>query len=206
MKKLMILNIVSLLVLTGCERISSQEQSATIKVEKDDNLLSRTANLLEIPLHSEINSTETVCILVRHAEKVNYGTDPDLSAAGKARAEELKRLLFNADIDNIYTTPFKRTRQTVGPLAESKGISVKEYSAYDTTQTFISKVLAQNKGKIVVIVGHSNTIPDMIKILSNNTVSVTISESQFDNIFITKNSEKAGSLFVNQGKYGQSTP
>lgn len=205
MKKLIISALVPIIFFTSCERVSSQET----KKETIENNTQATENPLGIPLPSEISSKETVCILLRHAEKENVGTDPDLTSAGKLRADELKRLLGNVHVDHIYTTAYNRTRQTVTPLAESKGIVIKEYTPAATlaaTQLFINNILAQNQGKVVVIVGHSNTIPEMVKVLSNNTLNVTISETQFDNIFITKNSAAAGSVFAVQKKFGQSTP
>lgn len=205
MRKLIISGLIPLMIFTSCERASSQETQK----ENIVNNVQSTENPLGIPLPSEISSTETVCILLRHAEKENSGTDPDLSSAGKLRADELKRLLGNVHIDHIYTTPYNRTRQTAMPLAVSKGIVVKEYTPASTlaaTQLFINNILAQNQGKVVVIVGHSNTVPEMVKVLSNNALNVTISETQFDNIFITKNSAAAGSVFAVQKKFGQSTP
>ncbi|MCT2562660.1 SixA phosphatase family protein [Chryseobacterium herbae] len=205
MKKLIISGLIPLMIFTSCERASSQEtQKENVK-----NNVQSIENPLGIPLPSEISSTETVCILLRHAEKENVGTDPDLTNAGKLRADELKRLLGNVHIDNIYTTAYNRTRQTAIPLAESKGIVIKEYAPAATiaaTQVFINNILAQNQGKVVVIIGHSNTVPEMVKVLSNNALNVTISETQFDNIFITKNSAAAGSVFAVQKKFGQSTP
>ncbi|WP_223606352.1 histidine phosphatase family protein [Chryseobacterium sp. OSA05B] len=204
MKKLIISGLISMMIFTSCERAFSQE----IKKENIENNVQSTENPLGIPLPSEISSTETVCILLRHAEKENVGTDPDLTSAGKLRADELKRLLGNVHIDNIYTTAYNRTRQTALPLAESKGIVIKEYAPAATiaaTQLFINNILAQNQGKVVVIVGHSNTVPQMVKVLSNNTLNVTISETQFDHIFITKNAA-GGSVFAVQKKFGQSTP
>ncbi|CAH0292743.1 phosphoglycerate mutase family protein [Chryseobacterium sp. Bi04] len=210
MKKLIISGLAFIMVFfTSCERVSSQENQQGTAENRIANTAMRTENPLGIPLPSEISSTETVCILLRHAEKENFGTDPNLTSAGKLRADELKRLLENVHIDNIYTTPYNRTRQTASPLAVSKGITIKEYTPATTiaaTQLFINSILAQNQGKVVVIVGHSNTVPDMVKVLSNNTLNVTISETQFDNIFITKNSATAGSVFAVQKKYGQSTP
>lgn len=205
MKKLIISALVPIIFFTSWERVSGQETQK----ENPGNNVQNTNNPLGIPLPSEIKSTETVCILLRHAEKENSGTDPDLSTAGKQRAEELKRLLGNIHIDHIYTTAYNRTQQTAIPLAVSKGIVIKEYVPAATiaaTQLFINNILAENQGKVVVIVGHSNTVPEMVKVLSNNILNVTISETQFDNIFITKNSAAAGSVFAVQKKYGQSTP
>ncbi len=182
--------------------------SAVVSGQKIKQSLSneQNENPLGIPSPSQINSTETVCILLRHAEKGSAGNDPDLSAEGQKRAEELKQLLKNVHIDGVYSTPFKRTRQTVSPLAIEKGIMIHEYSPKESAQQFIDQILAENQGKVVVIVGHSNTIPEMVKILSHNAIDAKINENQFDTIFITKNSSGKGSISAFQKKFGTSTP
>lgn len=196
MKKIIISSIIGMIFFISCERVSSQE----IQSHKNEN---RVENLLGIP--SEVSHTETICILLRHAEKENVGTDPNLNNNGVLRAVELKRLLSNVIIGNIYSTPFNRTRQTVRPLAVSKEVAITEYDPSLNAQQFINNVLVQNRGKIVVIVGHSNTIPEMIKVLSNNVVRVSISESEFDNLYIARSSTTESPSII-QKKYGQSTP
>ncbi len=100
----------------------------------------------------------TTLILVRHAEKVDDGTrDPELSTAGKTRTQALVELLRETPINAIYSTPYKRTRETVAPLALAKGIVVKEYKPQDWDA--LKKIVEENKGKTIVMVGHSNTTP-----------------------------------------------
>ena len=77
----------------------------------------------------ETMTNTTTFIIVRHAEKADMRNDPDLSADGKARAEELRRALSDVPVDAIYATPYRRTRQTVSPLAAEKQIVVTEYPA-----------------------------------------------------------------------------
>src|SRR5213078_1679446 len=72
------------------------------------------------------NRPVTTVILVRHAEKniEPNNPDPDLSAVGQARSQELARMLSGAGVNAIYATNFKRTQQTVQPIASQLGISL----------------------------------------------------------------------------------
>ncbi len=152
-----------------------------------------------------ISDTTTTLIIIRHAEKESTGSDPNLSADGILRAEELKRILSNISINAIYSTTYNRTKQTVAPLATAKGIAVKEYATSKPYAQLISEIRTANRGKTVVIVGHSNTVPDILKEVSNNAFSVTINESQYDNLFIV-NLPDGLSPTVTHLKYGKETP
>src|SRR5436190_16889706 len=70
----------------------------------------------------------TTVILLRHAEKGVESDDPDLNPAGKKRAESLVELLKKTKIDAIYSTPYKRTRNTVLPMAEARGLTVGNFN------------------------------------------------------------------------------
>src|ERR1700755_2106443 len=72
-------------------------------------------------------SAQTTFILVRHAEKEGAGTDPVLTKEGEERAQALVRMFAKQQIDAIYSTNFNRTRNTVKPLADSKGLQVITY-------------------------------------------------------------------------------
>lgn len=152
-----------------------------------------------------ISDTTTTCIVMRHAEKETVGSDPALNADGLLRAEELKRILGNVAVNSVYCTPFVRTRQTVQPLATDKGLKVIEYSSSKPYSQLVKEILAANRGKVVVIVGHSNTVPEILKVLSNNTYTVTIEESQFDNLFIVSRPDKLKPSVLRL-KYGKDTP
>jgi 2,3-bisphosphoglycerate-dependent phosphoglycerate mutase len=100
----------------------------------------------------------TTFILLRHAEKANDGTDdPDLKPEGVDRAERLKELLRYEHIDGIYSTEFKRTRQTVEQLAVEKKLDVQLYEPFKDDQ--IENILEKHEGGTVVICGHTNNIP-----------------------------------------------
>lgn len=152
-----------------------------------------------------ISDTVTTLIILRHAEKESTGVDPNLDSDGQARVEELKRILMNVPVSNIYSTPYKRTRQTVQPLATAKGLTVAEYSTNLSYAQVLEQVLTANRGKVVVIVGHSNTVPGILKEASKNSFNITINESQYDNLFIVSMPDKMTPI-VKHLKYGKETP
>lgn len=120
--------------------------------------------------------------LVRHAEKVDESTDPLLTEAGMARAEALKEQLLDAGIDSVFSTPYKRTRLTVQALADALNEPVTMYGT-DTTYQFV-QALKKLRGKNVVIAGHSNTIPEMVLLMTGDTVHIP--HEDYDNLFIVK--------------------
>src|SRR5207244_7946375 len=70
-----------------------------------------------------IASAQPIVVIVRHAEKAaNGGSDPDLSSAGRARADELARILKDSGITAIFTSEFKRTQETAAPCSTSIGV------------------------------------------------------------------------------------
>jgi broad specificity phosphatase PhoE len=135
----------------------------------------------------ESQATTTI-IFVRHAEKeLNAGEDPGLSDAGRRRVAELTRQLVDADvvagIDAIYATPFKRSQETVQPLAEALGLDIIPYDAADR-ETVLETILKNHKGKIILVVGHSDTIPELIANLGASKLVPPIDDMEYDNIYI----------------------
>src|SRR5690242_7695936 len=107
---------------------------------------------LGIPLFAKAQEKPiTTFILIRHAEKdlTQSTNDPDLSAEGKARATRLVEVLKKTDIQAIYSTPFKRTQQTVEPLAISKGIQVGAYQANKMEE--IDAIIKQHAGGTILL-------------------------------------------------------
>src|SRR2546423_7035829 len=92
------------------------------------------ALFLLVFLAASIASAQPVVVIVRHAEKAaNGGNDPDLSSAGRARAEALARILKDSGITAIFTTEFKRTQETAAPTATSTHVTPTVVAAKDTT-------------------------------------------------------------------------
>src|SRR5258706_2170501 len=76
----------------------------------------------------------TTVILIRHAEKniEPNNPDPDLSPAGQARAQELVRMFGDTGINAIYATQYKRTQQSVKPLADRLGLPITQVNSKNT--------------------------------------------------------------------------
>ena len=123
-------------------------------------------------------------LLVRHAERADAGApaekDPGLSAAGRTRAEALGKELRDARITAIYTSEFKRTQETAAPLAESLGVKVEAVPAKESA-ALLAK-LKSGDGNVLVV-GHSNTLPEIIKALGI-AAPVTIGENDYDDLFV----------------------
>ena len=126
--------------------------------------------------------------LVRHAERADtapgtsptMAADPDLSDAGRARADSLATALKDANITAIYATEFKRTQQTAAPLAKALGLTVTIVTSKSEPE--LIDRLKKSKGNVLVV-GHSNTVPEIIKALGVTT-PVTIGDNDFDNMFL----------------------
>jgi 2,3-bisphosphoglycerate-dependent phosphoglycerate mutase len=135
----------------------------------------------------ELQATTTV-IFVRHAEKALLPADnPGLSEAGKNRASELARQLVDADVvagvDAVYSTSYRRTEETVQPVATALGLPITSYDA-SNTETIVDEIVKRHKGKIVLVVGHSNTLPALIGNMGASKKVPEINENEYDNIYV----------------------
>ena len=149
--------------------------------------------------------------LVRHAEReAEPRADPPLKKEGAARAVELARILGDAGVKTIITSQFVRTKSTAEPLATKSGVTATVISlklnpsnprqiAEESTREVVSKIL-EKPGENVLVVGHSNSIPDVIKMLGGDVVP-TIDEQKFNNLFVVTIYAK-GKAKVAHLKYG----
>ncbi len=143
-----------------------------------------------VMLSSCTTTYTTTYYIVRHAEKADSTRDTQLSVKGHIRAEALRDALISENITKIFVTNYRRTQQTAEPLATKSGIAPTEVFANQTTE--LVQQLKAIKGGNVLIVGHSNTVPEIIDKLMENPQNVTIAEKDFDNLFkvkITKGNE-----------------
>ena len=128
----------------------------------------------------------TTFYLIRHAEKDRTNPDdidPELNQDGLGRAMHWAEILNEVALDAIYTTDFERTRMTAAPASVKQDITVQ---VYDPEELNIDQFVADNLGKNVLVVGHSNTTPDMVNKL--------IGEEKYGPMDDTDN----GSLFIVQ--------
>src|SRR2546430_4890521 len=105
----------------------------------------------------------TTLILVRHAEKIIDPNNPDvdLNADGQARAQELVRMFADAGINAIYATQYRRTQETVKPLADRLGLPINQVNAKNTVD-LLGQIRGQQSGQTIFIAGHNNTVPEII--------------------------------------------
>jgi phosphohistidine phosphatase SixA len=149
--------------------------------------------------------------LARHAEKeATPPEDPPLTEAGKQRAQTLKQTLAGAGIKTIYTSQFLRTRQTAEPLAKQLGIEVTALTikmddknprriSDQSFEEVVNKV-HERAGESVLIVGHSNTLSEIIKRLGGD-VMPSVDDKEFDDLFVVTIYAK-GKAKVLRLKYG----
>jgi broad specificity phosphatase PhoE len=119
--------------------------------------------------------------VVRHAEKATTGGDnPDLSVAGQKRADALARILKDSQITAVFVTEFKRTQETAAPPARAAHLSPIVLPANDVAG-LVTKLRALNGNALVV--GHGNTIPDLMKALGITT-PISIPDDDYSEIFV----------------------
>jgi broad specificity phosphatase PhoE len=132
-------------------------------------------------------SAQPVVVIVRHAEKAaNGGKDPDLSLAGRARADALARILKDSDISAIFTSEFKRTQETAAPTVTSVHVAPIVVAAKDTA-ALVTKLHQLNGNALVV--GHGDTIPNIIKALGIKS-PISIPDEDYSELLIVTLSDK----------------
>lgn len=135
---------------------------------------------------------QSLVIFVRHAERADGGAgantsmtgapaDPLLSAAGEARAARLATMLADSGIKAIYTSEFRRTQDTGKPLAARLGFTVTPVASRDV-KDLVSKIRAEHPKDVVLVIGHSNTIPAAIKAFGGPEVKMA--DDEYSAIYI----------------------
>jgi phosphohistidine phosphatase SixA len=160
------------------------------------------AVLLLVLTAADARAQATTVIIVRHAEKLDESADAALSPAGQQRAESLKAALEHAGVQRIITTQYQRTRGTAAPLATALGLDPVVITSSGGTATHAAEIAERVRtcepGTIVLIVGHSNTVPDIIRALGAPDVG-RIEGDEYDNLFVVLLSEAGASVV--RGKY-----
>jgi broad specificity phosphatase PhoE len=139
-----------------------------------------------------LKSQQTNIYIIRHAEKDlsdKTNTNPDLSEAGKKRAQKLVSELKKVKFSAAYSTPYNRTQKTLKPVADNSSIEVTNYDPKDN-KALADKVLKKYSGKNIIIAGHSNTIPGILEAFGVKA-PFEIVEDDYSNIFHVK---------INKGK------
>ena len=176
------------------------QHDTTTVIQRDTTIVVERDTIIDIV--SEDSSVVVIC--VRHAETTGIGTNPMLSALGILRAQDLSNALSNIDLAAVYSTNFNRTRETAQVTADDQGESVIIYNAFDLVG-LSNNLLANHKGETILVVGHSNTTPQLINQLTGTTTYATFNENTYDNLFIV-NVKITGEAVVHHLEYGKDTP
>jgi phosphohistidine phosphatase SixA len=128
----------------------------------------------------------TVVFIVRHAEtEVSNDPDPSLSLDGRERAARLAKMLSQAQpvrgIDSIFASEYRRTHQTVTPLSEVLALPVNLVPSATWTD-LAKRITRSHRGEYVLVCGNANTVPQIVRALTGQTV--TLREDEYDTMFI----------------------
>ncbi len=166
----------------------------TVSVMIHDTLFVHDTLLIE----NMVADTATYFFVVRHAEK-GSGSNPSLTVEGQARANELSRILANINLNAVFSTDYKRTKETAEPTASAQNVTVETYF---TNKKLIRTVLENELYQKVLVVGHSNTTPDLVNQLIGQDIYANLGEDEFDNLFmVAYYNENRSEVFLM--KYGE---
>ncbi len=135
------------------------------------------------------SATSTTIVLVRHAEKeLGAISDAPLSPEGEQRADRLANMFGDTQklgrLQKIYVTNTRRTQQTALRLSQRLGITSDVVDAKIDSTELARRVLDENRGGRVLIVGHSNTVPELVKALSGADAVPPIGEEEYDTMYV----------------------
>lgn len=135
------------------------------------------------------SATTTTVVLVRHAEKQSTAiNDAPLSPEGELRAARLGRMLGDAEqfgrVEKIYVTDTRRTQQTAAQVAERLRLTPEIVAGRTDAAELARRVLRENRGGRALIVGHSNTVPDIVAALSRSKEVPPIADDEFDTLYV----------------------
>ncbi|WP_247664637.1 phosphoglycerate mutase family protein [Pseudoalteromonas sp. MMG010] len=134
--------------------------------------------LLIVTMQYAMASPKTI-YLFRHSEK-QLGQNPSLSLQGQQRANRLIDLISADDTVSLFSTDYKRTRETAAPLSDFFNIPVQIYNAR-ALDKLKQRIIQQNN--TVVVIGHSNTTPQLAQLLSNEEIE-KMAEDNFNEYYI----------------------
>lgn len=136
-------------------------------------------------IEQEKTSEVTTYYFIRHAEKDRTNPNdknPKLTKAGLKRADTWRDILNNIDFDAVYSTDYYRTIETARPTAKENNLDIRIYDPKNLNST--EEFLNETRGKTVLVVGHSNTIPDFVNTVIKQKKYKDISDNTNGNIYI----------------------
>jgi phosphohistidine phosphatase SixA len=135
------------------------------------------------------SATTTTIVVIRHAEK-QIGTidDAPLSPQGEQRATRLAQMFGDSEsfgrVKQIYVTDTRRAQQTAAGLAQRLGLKPVVVEGKDSASDIASRVMRENRGGLAIVIGHSNTVPQIVKELSDAHEVPAIGDEEFDTMYV----------------------
>lgn len=130
------------------------------------------------------NDKASIYYLIRHAEKDRSNSnnkDPHLTEKGLIRAKNWAKTLKHVQFDVVYSTNYNRTKETAQPIADAQQL---EITYYDPRRINLKHFLKDTRGKTVFVVGHSNTIPNLVNSLIDKKKYNSIEDTNNSNLYI----------------------
>lgn len=151
------------------------------------HLIARTLlfAFLILTLAAAAVAQDKTIILVRHAEKADATSqDPELSAEGKQRAERLVKVAGKYKPGALYSTNFKRTRDTLAPLAAKRKKTVETYDARKPAE--LVDAIMKSRFERHIVAGHSNTIPGLANLIAKKDVFKNLDEPEYGVMWVIR--------------------
>ena len=137
----------------------------------------------------------TTVLIVRHAEKMTSGTDPDLSPAGVARAQALAAVVAHAGVEAVYVTQYRRTKETAAPLhLPMVEVPINLNAPCDYPKRLADAITSR---KVVLVVSHSNVIPAVIEELAHVKVP-PLGDAEYDRLYVVTGSRVVAAQYGHQ--------
>jgi broad specificity phosphatase PhoE len=135
------------------------------------------------------SATTTTIVLIRHAEKqVGAISDAPLSPPGEVRAARLAQMFGDATpfgrVQKIYVTDTRRTQQTAAGIAQRLALAPIVVEAKGGAKDLARRVLRENRGGRALVVGHSNTVPEIVAALTGQNDVPPIGDEEFDTLYV----------------------
>ncbi|GAB4566790.1 MAG: phosphoglycerate mutase family protein [Haliangiales bacterium] len=130
------------------------------------------------------DSATTTVYLVRHAEKQRELADPLLSPEGEVRAQALAETLRSVALDAVYSTDTRRTRATAAPVVEAQSLPLKLYDHRDPAELDQLVTTLRSQPGRYLVVGHSNTTPELVALLGGEPGPAIDEASEFDRLYV----------------------
>lgn len=167
-----------LLALTFACSIVEEQQPPYLAKATAEGLKTTAGDFIAYPE----DTTTNIFFLVRHAEK-REGENPGLTDEGRLRAHRLAFILEQAGLDVGFTTPYNRTMSTINPMSIRYQLPVMGYEP-DKQQQLLDTLLIKNPGERVLIVGHSNTLPQLLNHLVGEERYASLPDTMYDRLFV----------------------